>query len=176
MIQHIIYEGREPNNSSTKSTNTNIVHEEQSVKSKVKDVRMIDRNGKIVNRPLHRKEFKRSTVRKKSVNSQSHRYYFQDEKMFDRLLEKYNTSQKQTIAVHAQSKDDESVSRHHFLSSGLVNVNLKLCSRCGDIDKTHKLETYFIDQNQKAKARTIFCYGCIGLLLNKFQEGCEVFE
>lgn len=152
---------------------------------KLKNVKMLDESGKFVYRPFHRVEFQRVTLRQRDIvdekNSEEQklvddRFYQTDYKLFKRLLNNFNNSSSQTTCK--QIKDNcHNSARHNFVCTGLANVRLKFCSRCGDKSKTHELERYYVDVNQKASNRVIFCYGCMGMCLkfhaDKLNTGME---
>lgn len=160
-------------------------------------MRSVDRNGNIVHRPIHRREFKRYTALRKSSTVRIERHYFSDEDTFNEMLTKYNTSDKQTkvLLIHTKTvflygKDDDECKEpqqplqqqhqqmkhkqkqrktkkvtHNFKSCGWLNVRMRFCSRCGDEEKSHPSEPYFVDTNEVTSWRTIFCLGCLGQLL-----------
>ena len=154
----------------------------KQMKKKLKNVKMLDESGKFVYRPFHRIEFQRVTLKQKDEENLEEqklidgRFYQTDYKLFKGLLDNFNNSSSQTTCK--QIKDNcHNLARHNFVCTGLANVRLKFCSRCGDKAKTHELERYYVDVNQKASNRVIFCYGCMGMCLkfhaDKLNTGME---
>ena len=109
---------------------------------KVKNVKMVDGNGKVVYRPIHRNEFERRTsIRISGRHKDSYnRLYIRDRKYFKQLLKEFNSATEQ-FSLQDLIKQDKYQSilqpgvRHHFIPSGLANVKLKFCTRCEDESK-----------------------------------------
>ena len=145
----------------------------KQIKQKLKNVRMLDESGKFVYRPFHRAEFQRVTLKQREIekkNSEGNvtlntgRFYQKDYIIFKRLLNDFNNSSSQITCK--QIKDNcHNSERHHFVCTGLANARLKFCSRCGDQSKSHELDRYYIDINERARNRFILCYGCMGMFL-----------
>ena len=60
---------------------------------------------------------------------------------------------------------------------GYVNVNLRLCSRCQDAEKTLKTHLCFvIIFDYSSNIRETLCYGCIGAIANrnKNDNNCDI--
>lgn len=217
MLQNIIYKISSPERKEYKK-------ERNENKPKIKNMRSVDRNGNIVHRPIHRREFQRSTALRKISNVRIERFYYPDEQTFNEMLLKYNSSEQQTkvIIIHtktvflygfdeepghdeqqqqqqrppaAQPQAQEATERpysylnlqqqnikqkqkqkkskevrHKFRSCGLLNVRMRFCSRCGDENKDHEIEPYFVDVNEVTSWRTIFCLGCLSQLLRCHHE------
>lgn len=159
-------------------------------------VRGVDSNGNIVPRPLHRRDFEKivpvslvaepenSQDRTRGTSFSVERYYYQDIDQFNEILAKYNNSKEQTISLLIRSKSFVDVENfegnnkpvHQFKGYGPLNVRMKFCSRCGDANKSHKLEIYFVDQNEITNSRTVFCSGCIGMLLKYHEQNVKEFK
>ena len=108
----------------------------------------------------HRKKSSRKTSRyisSKGVNGE--RYYFPSETEFELRLKAYNEKD----STKNGTSDTSVCSR--FQCVGSVNVNMCLCSRCGDAKKEYKLERYYVDVLEKAHMRTTLCHGCMGKML-----------
>ena len=74
------------------------------------------------------------------------RYNFEEEEDFQTALQVFNNI--------------EEVS---FEGKGLVNVGMRMCTRCLDAGKSKgDTDVYFIDAKEIAKNRLILCRGCIG--------------
>ena len=60
---------------------------------------------------------------------------------------------------------------------GYVNVNLRLCSRCQDAEKTLKTHLCFvIILDYSSNIRETLCYGCIGAIVNENENdnNCDI--
>ena len=112
-----------------------------------------DKRGKITD-SVHRNEFRRN-FRKLSTTSecQVSRFYYPDNKKFQKALKFYEKQQDRTIK---------------YMQVGYVNVNLRLCSRCQDAEKALKTDLYFVNiLDYSSNIRETLCYGCIGAIVNE---------
>ena len=117
----------------------------QQVASEVKDIQrkyddkkgkhvhaIVDASGKIIHRPMHRNEFRRTVAKPNYFVSATSttRHYFESVKTFENLLKIFNTKTNQ-----------------EYISVGYANVRLHFCLRCYDNYKTLPLDMYFVNRN-----------------------------
>ena len=59
---------------------------------------------------------------------------------------------------------------------GYANVNLRLCSRCHDVEKALKTDLYFVNiLDYSSHIRETLCYGCIGAIVTENNgNNCDV--
>lgn len=116
-----------------------------------------DKKGKII-QPVHRREFRR--YYRPSISTEECkvlRFYYTSKKDFVKALKKY----------HNSNQDQ----RVKYMQVGYVNVNLRLCCRCRDAEKTMKTDLYFVNiLDYSSHIRETLCYGCIGAIINKFHD------
>ena len=148
----------------SKTCTSQVVRTQQDI---IKDIRrkhslVGDKRGKITD-SVHRSEFRRN-FRKLSTTSecQVFRFYFPDNKKFQKALKKFYEKQ-----------EDRTIK---YMQVGYVNVNLRLCSRCHDVEKTLKTDLYFVNiLDYSSHIRETLCYGCIGAIVTEINgNNCDV--
>ena len=94
------------------------------------------------------------------------RYYYESLDIFNCVLDSYNSSK----------TSETNPERSNFESKGLVNVGMRLCSRCLDSGKRRgDTDLYYIDTKEIAQTRLILCRGCLGYRM-KTQIESEVLK
>jgi len=144
----------------------------QAKSKKIKKVKIVNEAGKVVTRALHRVEFQRVIVKRSDLIRMdaedgcynNNRFYHTDQRHFSDILNAFNNSPNQTVCELIRKNQLEN-KRHFFVCIGLANVRMRFCTRCADEAKYHDLERYYVDNNEHARHRTIFCQGCMGMCL-----------
>lgn len=124
----------------------------------IKDVRMKhsivgNKHGRIV-KPVHRTEFYRMYRTKSEEKCEVLRFYFTSKREF-----------KDALSQYYERKQNPKVK---YKQVGYANVNLRLCWRCHDAEKTMETDLYFVNiLNNSSHIRETLCYGCMGAIINE---------
>ena len=133
------------------------------VKKKKRERIRFDINGNIQQAAKHRSDFGRN-IRKISyeLDSESiHRYYYEANDGFLALMNEFNLRNSHSS---------------FFTCAGYVNVKLRMCSKCFDVEKDRQSrDLYFIDHRALSMAPKVLCFGCLSFILNEFEK-CLLYE
>lgn len=141
MLQQLIFEVKEIQRSSEKK--------------KVKITPMVDSDGNITYKPMHRSAFRRPIVQPDyTLSSSDTKFYFDDLEEFRRQYNDFNNK-------------DRNIEFHCV---GYANIRLRFCGRCFDANKDLPLDLYFVNRKPNEVIPQTLCLGCLGVYLKEHRD------
>ena len=124
-----------------------------SEKKKVKTTPMVDADGNITYKPMHRSAFRRPVVQP-SKPSNDTKFYFEDLEEFRIQYNDFNNRDRYT----------------EFHCVGYANIRLRFCGRCLDANKDLPLDLYFVNRKPNENIPQKLCLGCLGVYLKEHRD------
>lgn len=143
MLQQLIFEVKEIQRSSEKK--------------KVKVTPIVDADGNITYKPMHRSTFRRPIVQP-AITSSDTKFYFDD-------LEEFR------IQYNDFNNKDRNIDFHCV---GYANIRLRFCGRCYDADKDLPLDLYFVNRKPNEDIPQNLCLGCLGVYLKEHRDAVNM--